>query len=144
MATFTWRRCPTRSADDTWSRRGNCAAFLNIDGCHKPFWGHVKFSEVVNQASALLHSKGRIAYRALKREFDLDDEALEDLKEELIEAERVAVDENGKILVWTGGAVKGETGKGGNGVTAKSDTTVANSRTPIPSPQHPTSNTQSP
>jgi hypothetical protein len=58
----------------------------------------VKFSEVVNQASALLHSKSRITYHALKREYDLDDAALEDLKEELIEAERVAIDENGKIL----------------------------------------------
>ncbi len=62
----------------------------------------MKFSEVVNQASALLHSKSRITYHALKREFDLDDAALENLKEELIEAERVAIDENGKILVWTG------------------------------------------
>jgi len=43
-----------------------------------------------------------MTYRALKREFNLDDEALEDLKEELIEAERIAVDENGKILVWAG------------------------------------------
>ena len=72
----------------------------------------MKFSEVVNQARALLHSKGRITYRALKREFDLDDEALEDLKEELIEAERVAVDENGKILVWAGKGINGETGNG--------------------------------
>jgi len=48
----------------------------------------VQFSEVVNQASALLPSKGSIAYGALKREFDLDDEALEDLKEELIKAAR--------------------------------------------------------
>jgi hypothetical protein len=32
----------------------------------------VKFSAVVNQASALLHSKSRITYHALKREFDLD------------------------------------------------------------------------
>ena len=47
----------------------------------------MKFSGVVNQTRALLHSKGRITYRALKREFDLDDEALEDLKEKLIEAE---------------------------------------------------------
>ena len=31
----------------------------------------MRFSEVVNQARALLHSKGRITYRALKREFDL-------------------------------------------------------------------------
>ena len=71
----------------------------------------MKFSEVVNQARTLLHSKGRITYRALKREFDLDDEALEDLKEELIEAERVAVDENEKILVWAGKGINGETGK---------------------------------
>ena len=48
----------------------------------------MQFSEVVNQASALLPSKGSIAYGALKREFDLDDEALEDLKEDLIEAAR--------------------------------------------------------
>jgi hypothetical protein len=47
----------------------------------------VKFSEVVTQASALLHSKGRITYRALKREFDLDDETLQGLKEELLFAD---------------------------------------------------------
>jgi hypothetical protein len=43
--------------------------------------------------------------RTLKCECDLEDEALADRKEELIEAERAAIDENGKILVWTGGAV---------------------------------------
>ena len=43
-----------------------------------------------------------MSYRALKREFELDDDALEDLTEELIEARRVAVDENGRILVWNG------------------------------------------
>jgi hypothetical protein len=51
--------------------------------------------------------------RALRRECDLEDEALADRKEELIEAERAAVDETGEILVWTGGAVKGEMVKGG-------------------------------
>lgn len=40
-----------------------------------------------------------MTYHALTREFDLEDEALEDLKEEVIEAERGAVAENGKILV---------------------------------------------
>lgn len=83
----------------------------------------MKFSEVVNQARALLRSKGRITYRALKREFDLDDEALEDLKEELIEAERVAVDENGKILVWAGKGINGETGKRGNGESSPESST---------------------
>src|SRR5262245_27568487 len=62
----------------------------------------MKFSEVVTQASALLRSKGRMTYRALKREFALDDEALADLKEELIKADRVARDENGEVLVWAG------------------------------------------
>ena len=45
----------------------------------------------------------RVSYRALKREFDLDDETLEDLKAELIDARRVARDEESKVLVWAGG-----------------------------------------
>src|SRR5215468_5725926 len=63
----------------------------------------MKFSEMVDQASELLRRRERVTYRALKREFDLDDEALEDLKAELIEGQRVAVDEGGKVLVWVGG-----------------------------------------
>jgi hypothetical protein len=55
--------------------------FCREGGCHKPLWGRVKFSAVVNQARALLHSKGRITHRARKHEFDLDDEAREDRKE---------------------------------------------------------------
>jgi class 3 adenylate cyclase len=58
------------------------------------------FSEIVDQASALLQRKQRITYRTLKREFHLDDEALEDLKCELIDGQRVAIDEDGKVLVW--------------------------------------------
>ena len=64
----------------------------------------MKFSEVVAQTLTWLQRDGRVSYRALKREFDLDDEFLEDLKTELIEAKRLAVDENGKVLVWTGTA----------------------------------------
>ena len=62
----------------------------------------MKFSEVVQQAVQLLQTRGRVTYRVLKREFALDDEALEDLKEQLIEAEALAVDEDGKMLVWVG------------------------------------------
>jgi hypothetical protein len=58
----------------------------------------VKFSEVVEQARAWLAREGRVSYRALKREFDLDDEFLEDVKAELIEAKRLAIDEEGKVL----------------------------------------------
>jgi hypothetical protein len=62
----------------------------------------VKFSEIIEQASALLCSKGRMTYRALKLEFGLDEEQLDVLKEELIDGQRVAVDEGGKVLVWAG------------------------------------------
>jgi class 3 adenylate cyclase len=62
----------------------------------------VTFDEVLEQVRELLRSKGRVAYRALKRRFELDGEYLEDLKAELIDAEHVAVDEDGKVLVWVG------------------------------------------
>src|SRR2546430_2530431 len=62
----------------------------------------MKFSEVVTQTLAWLQRDKRVSYRALKREFALDDEFLEDLKVELIEAKQLAVDENGRVLVWIG------------------------------------------
>ena len=62
----------------------------------------MKFSTVVEQVLELLQRQGRISYRALKREFDLDDEYIEDLKTELIKAKRLARDEDGIVLVWTG------------------------------------------
>jgi class 3 adenylate cyclase/predicted ATPase len=62
----------------------------------------VRFSEIVKEAREWLQRDGRLTYRVLKREFALDDESLEDLKEQLIEAERVAVDDNGKVLIWVG------------------------------------------
>src|SRR5438094_5234303 len=60
------------------------------------------FVTVVDQAIALLRQRGRLTYRTLQRQFQLDDAALNDLKDELIEGQRLAVDEEGKILVWTG------------------------------------------
>ena len=62
----------------------------------------VKFSDIVDQTRGLLQRKGRVSYRALKMEFELDDEQLDVLKEELIDVERIASDEGGKILVWSG------------------------------------------
>ena len=60
------------------------------------------FEEIVDQALAMLQRRGRVAYRTLKRQFQLDDEVLEDLKIELIKAQRLAADEGGEVLVWTG------------------------------------------
>ena len=45
----------------------------------------------------------RVTYGALHRQFDLD-EAYLDLKAEIIEARQLAVDEGGRVLVWTGAA----------------------------------------
>lgn len=61
------------------------------------------FYEVLDQVVQLLRHRGRVTYRALKREFQLDDAFLEDLKDELIKAQHLAVDEQGDVLVWTGG-----------------------------------------
>jgi hypothetical protein len=62
--------------------------------------GTMKFSEIVKQAVTLLQESQRITYRALKLEFDLNEEQLVALKEELIKAVQVARDENGEVLVW--------------------------------------------
>ena len=43
------------------------------------------FEEVLNQTMALLQRQGRVSYRALKRQFDLDEAYVEDVKLELIE-----------------------------------------------------------
>src|SRR4029450_2285859 len=61
------------------------------------------FYAVLDQVLDLLHQRGRVTYNALKRQFGLDDACLQDLKDEIIEAQRVAVDEDGRVLVWTGG-----------------------------------------
>jgi len=59
------------------------------------------FEEVVDQALAMLQRRGRATYRMLQRHFQLDDAALEDLKEELLYGQRVAEEEE-RVLVWRG------------------------------------------
>ena len=50
------------------------------------------FLEVIEQAREVLRSKGRVTYRTLKVQFQLDEELLETLKEELIEAEHAPIE----------------------------------------------------
>jgi hypothetical protein len=75
----------------------------------------MKCSDIVKQAVLLLQESQRLTYRALKLEFELTDEQLDVLKEELIEAREVVVDKDGKMLVWVGGGGTGETEKRRNG-----------------------------
>ena len=63
------------------------------------------FVAVVDQAIALLRQRGRLTYRTLQLQFQLDAEHLDALKDELIEGQRLAADEAGRILIWTGGTV---------------------------------------
>jgi len=63
----------------------------------------VDFVAVVDQVIALLRQRGRVTYRTLQRQFQLDNTAMDDLKDELIYGQRLAVDEEGRVLVWTGG-----------------------------------------
>jgi len=84
------------------------------------------FEEILAQVQGLLEREGRVAYRILKRRFDLNDEDLEDLKADLIDAKRVAVDEEGKVLVWTGASL-----------VPGSKFQVSSSPLPDPSTQHP-------
>jgi class 3 adenylate cyclase/tetratricopeptide (TPR) repeat protein len=67
------------------------------------------YPAIVAEALALLQQEKRLSFRVLKLRLQLDDETLEALKEDLIYAKHLAVDEDGKVLVWAGGAGAGET-----------------------------------
>src|SRR5499433_3971425 len=60
--------------------------------------------DVLDQIIALLRQRKRLTYRLVKREFALDDETLADLKDELIYAQKLAVEEDERVLVWIGDA----------------------------------------
>ena len=62
----------------------------------------VRFSEIVKEATILLQEKGRVTYRALKREFDLEEDAPDDLKEELLYTHPEVADDAGRRLIWNG------------------------------------------
>ena len=67
------------------------------------------YDAVLAQVLALLQREQRLSYRILKRRFALDDNELEDLKEDVIYAKKLAVDEDGRVLVWTGGTSSAST-----------------------------------
>ncbi len=62
------------------------------------------YDAVLAQVLSLLQQEQRLSYRVLKRRLHLDDDLLADLKEDLIYAKKLALDEDGRVLVWTGGA----------------------------------------
>src|SRR5207244_2694741 len=80
------------------------------------------FVAVLDQVIALLQQRGRLTYSTLKRQFQLDDTALDDVKNELIEGQHLAVDERGPVIVCTAA----------HGVTVPTDTASAGIPPPAP------------
>src|SRR4029450_10750417 len=65
------------------------------------------FDEILFQIIDLLKRQGRVSYSALKRRFDLNDDYLNDLKDELLYVHPVRDDE-GRGLIWSGGTASGQ------------------------------------
>src|SRR5262249_48697973 len=60
------------------------------------------FEELLDHVLDMLQRRGRVSYRAVQRQFDLDDATLEDVKAELLYANPELVADDGRGLVWTG------------------------------------------
>src|SRR5262245_50836661 len=60
------------------------------------------FEEILDQAIAMLQRRGRVTYRTLQLQFQLDEEQLEALKDELLFAHPQVHDEAERGLVWIG------------------------------------------
>jgi class 3 adenylate cyclase len=59
------------------------------------------FYAVLDQVVALLQRRGRVTYNALKLQFDMDDDQLAVLKDELLYAHPQVVEDAGRGLRWT-------------------------------------------
>ena len=59
------------------------------------------FEEILDQAIGILQRRGRLTYGMLKRQFQLDEDALNDLKTALLYAHPEVRDDAGRGLVWT-------------------------------------------
>jgi len=61
----------------------------------------VSFIDAIERAKMFLERNRRISLRALKREFDLDDDALDELVRELVDVQQVAA-RDAQVLSWIG------------------------------------------
>ena len=58
----------------------------------------MSFDDILEQVITLLKRQGRVSYPALKVRFSVDDGYLEALKAEIMEAQQLATDENGRVF----------------------------------------------
>jgi TOMM system kinase/cyclase fusion protein len=62
----------------------------------------MEFYDILDQIVHLLRSRGRVSYRALQRQFALDDALLADLKAEILYTHQAVAEDGDRGLVWTG------------------------------------------
>ena len=62
----------------------------------------MEFYDVLDQVVELLRSRGRVSYRALKRQYDVDDAFIEDLKNEIIYSQPQVAEDGDRGLMWRG------------------------------------------
>ena len=67
------------------------------------------FDEILAQVIELLQRQGRVSYRALKLRFDLDDEYLDTLKEEILYVHESDVQADERGFTWAGDTVSDST-----------------------------------
>src|SRR5262249_18003274 len=60
------------------------------------------FEGILDQPIAIFHRPAPLTYGTFKRQFQLDDDTLDDLKEQLLYAHPQVVDDAGRGLVWSG------------------------------------------
>jgi class 3 adenylate cyclase/tetratricopeptide (TPR) repeat protein len=68
----------------------------------------MRFLDIVRRARSYLEEQQRVSLRALRREFELDDAGLEELVDELVEVQRVAVRDGTTMLVCVARTAKAE------------------------------------
>src|SRR5262245_65184551 len=95
------------------------------------------YDAIVTQALALLQREPRLAYRVLKLRLQIDDDLLEVLKDDLIYAKQLAVDEDGRVLVWAGGTSSAPTTASPVPLTATPDVPPAQGQAPPVGPPTP-------
>lgn len=60
----------------------------------------LSFEDILKQTTANLKRRGKVSFRAIKRQYDIEDDFLEDIVYELVEIQGVAKTQDDRMLVW--------------------------------------------
>jgi hypothetical protein len=67
------------------------------------------FYDLLDHVVNLIRQRGRVSYRALQRQFDVNDDLLAEIKDEIIYAQHPVAEDGERGLIWTGDAETTET-----------------------------------